>query len=188
MWCRLRGHMTSQYGAYALHAGLARLHAHAHTVGYPHARTHECARTYKRISNTYCFSKATIIRECASVLRYTYIACLFTNSLFSAVSFGAGSSFFNVRLGVPHTAYVSNTCWCLDVPTAEHRRVSIISGTFKLLIWLKLSDLVHWQFCALFRLGLCVLMFKHAQRKMQWWKTCLYLELMYSVIRSRWVL
>jgi hypothetical protein len=31
--------VTSQYGAYALHAGVARLHAHAHASGYPHART-----------------------------------------------------------------------------------------------------------------------------------------------------
>ena len=69
-------HMTSQYGAYALHAGLARLHtltyshAHAHTAGYQHARTH------RSISNTYCFSMARIIRERTSMLRYTYINCL----------------------------------------------------------------------------------------------------------------
>ena len=45
-------------------------HAHAHTVGYQHARTH------RAISNTYCFSMATMIRELASMLLYTYIACL----------------------------------------------------------------------------------------------------------------
>ena len=43
--------MTSQYGAYALHAGLAKLHehahAHAHAPGYPHyARTHARTRMH----------------------------------------------------------------------------------------------------------------------------------------------
>ena len=40
--------------------------------GYMHARTH------RQICNTYCFSTATITRERASLLRYTYIACLVT--------------------------------------------------------------------------------------------------------------
>jgi hypothetical protein len=39
--------------------------------GYMHERT--CTRPG---CNTYCFSTATMIREWASVLRYTYIACL----------------------------------------------------------------------------------------------------------------
>jgi hypothetical protein len=63
--------MTSQYGTYALHAGLARLHA------LFRMHTHAGTRTNRPISNTYCFSPATVIRERASVLRYTYIACLF---------------------------------------------------------------------------------------------------------------
>jgi hypothetical protein len=42
-------------------------HAHAYAPGYPHARTHTL------ISNIYCFSAATVIHECASVLCYTYI-------------------------------------------------------------------------------------------------------------------
>jgi hypothetical protein len=51
--------------------------------GYMHARA--CTRprarartfTFRQIYNTYCFSTATIIRERASVLRYTmYIGCL----------------------------------------------------------------------------------------------------------------
>ena len=52
-----RPQMTSQYGAYAFDAGLARLHVHAraHAPGYPHARTH------RRISNTYSFSTATVV-------------------------------------------------------------------------------------------------------------------------------
>ena len=38
--------ITSQYGAYALHAGLARPHAHAHAPGYlQHARTRTHANT-----------------------------------------------------------------------------------------------------------------------------------------------
>jgi hypothetical protein len=45
-------------------------HAQAHAPKYPHARTH--ARTHI-INNTYCFSTATIIRERASILSYTYI-------------------------------------------------------------------------------------------------------------------
>ena len=58
--------MTSQYGAYALRGGLARL--------YARMRMH--TRTHRPISNTYCFSTATMIRERASLLRYTYIVCL----------------------------------------------------------------------------------------------------------------
>jgi hypothetical protein len=45
-------------------------HAHAHAPEYPHACTHIW------VSNTYCFSTSTIIRERASVLRDTYIVCL----------------------------------------------------------------------------------------------------------------
>jgi hypothetical protein len=62
--------MTSQYGAYALHAVFARLHAHAHTPWHPHTRTHT------EISNTYCFCTATMIREGASLLRYAYMAAV----------------------------------------------------------------------------------------------------------------
>jgi hypothetical protein len=54
--------MTSQYGAYALHAGLARLHA--------------LVRIHAPLCNNYCFSTAIINRELASMLRYTYIAAL----------------------------------------------------------------------------------------------------------------
>jgi hypothetical protein len=74
--------MTSQYGTYALHAGLVRLHAcmrmHAPTRSCTHiqSRKHAHACTHRSISNTYCFSTATMIRETASMLRFTYIACL----------------------------------------------------------------------------------------------------------------
>jgi hypothetical protein len=68
--------MTSQYGAYALRVGLARLHArmHMHT---PMRRAPTRTHAHRQICNTYCFSTATVIRERASLLRYTYIACLF---------------------------------------------------------------------------------------------------------------
>jgi hypothetical protein len=39
--------MTSQYGAYALHAGCTYAHAHAHEPEYPAARSH------RPVSNTY---------------------------------------------------------------------------------------------------------------------------------------
>jgi hypothetical protein len=38
--------MTSQHGAYALHAGLARLHAQAHAPGCQHASTHAQTNMY----------------------------------------------------------------------------------------------------------------------------------------------
>ena len=75
---KLGPQMTSQYDAYVFHAGLARLHAwyahaHAHAPGYPmHARMH----AHTPISNTYCFSTATVIRERGSLLRRSYIAPL----------------------------------------------------------------------------------------------------------------
>ena len=59
--------MTSKYGAYALHAGLARLHALIRMLTPTHSGIHMHARTY-----TYCFSTATMIRERPSMLRYTH--------------------------------------------------------------------------------------------------------------------
>ena len=49
------------------------------TYGHTHApahRYHTHACMYRPISNTYCFSTATMIRERASMLSYTYIVCL----------------------------------------------------------------------------------------------------------------
>ena len=72
--------LTSQYGAYAFHAGLPWLHARTrmHTpkrpVTHMHARTY--TRTHRPISNTYGFYTATMIRESVSELRYTYIVPL----------------------------------------------------------------------------------------------------------------
>jgi hypothetical protein len=56
-----RPQMTSQYGA-SIYL-LDKQH-------YTHTR--------RKISNNYCFSTATMVRQRASVLRYTYIACLVT--------------------------------------------------------------------------------------------------------------
>ena len=73
--------MASQYGAYALRAGLASLYARMrmHTPTRP--GTHMHARTSKHVHTDqyvifHCFSTATKIRERASILRYTFIACL----------------------------------------------------------------------------------------------------------------
>jgi hypothetical protein len=65
--------MTSQYGAYVLLDKRGYMHTRASTR--PRARAHACACERTHIC-TYSFSTATIIRERASVLRYTYIGCL----------------------------------------------------------------------------------------------------------------
>jgi hypothetical protein len=46
-------------------------HAHAHEPGHTHARL----ITHKQICNT-AFPRQQSLRECVSMLRYTYIACL----------------------------------------------------------------------------------------------------------------
>ena len=60
----------SQYGVYALHAGKARLHAHAHAPG-----THTHAHTDQYVILIACLQQQWL-RERATMLRYTYIACL----------------------------------------------------------------------------------------------------------------
>ena len=73
--------MTSQYGAYALHAGLARLYARMrmHTPTRPgthmHARTRKHAHTDKYVI-LIVFPQQQWFRERALKLRYTYIAWL----------------------------------------------------------------------------------------------------------------
>jgi hypothetical protein len=74
--------MTLQYGAYKLHAGYAKLHAHMrmHTPTRPGTRMHARAFTHTqtRICNSYLLLfHGNNDSECASVWRYTYIACLF---------------------------------------------------------------------------------------------------------------
>jgi hypothetical protein len=71
--------MTSQYGAYALmldKQGYIQVRACARPHARKRARAPSLARTHRPISKTSCFSSATMIRERASVLRHTYIACL----------------------------------------------------------------------------------------------------------------
>jgi hypothetical protein len=56
-------------------------HAYAHVPEHPHASTHARARTHtntrRQTCITYCFFTEKMIRQRASVLRYTFIACLF---------------------------------------------------------------------------------------------------------------
>ena len=75
--------MTSQYAAYALRAGLPRLHARMGMHTPTRLGTHIHARTHRPISNTHCFSTAAMIRERASILRYTHITCLVIYHRFS---------------------------------------------------------------------------------------------------------
>ena len=49
-------------------------HPHTHARAYTH--THAHTHTQRQTCNSDCFSTATTIRERASVLRYTYIACV----------------------------------------------------------------------------------------------------------------
>jgi hypothetical protein len=83
-----RPQMTSQNGAYALRAGLARLYAcmRMHTPTRPgthmHARTHALRKHTDQYVILIAFSQQQWFREHASMLRYTYIACLFNNVLY----------------------------------------------------------------------------------------------------------
>jgi hypothetical protein len=73
--------MTSQYGAYALDAGLARLHARMRMPTLTRQGTHIHARTRKHAhTDQYvvliAFPLQQWFRGRASILRYTCIACL----------------------------------------------------------------------------------------------------------------
>jgi hypothetical protein len=71
--------MTSQYGAYALYAGLARLCARMrmHTFTRPgthmNARMHAQACTHRPICNAYCFSTATMVSR---LIVTSYVHCV----------------------------------------------------------------------------------------------------------------
>ena len=73
--------MTSQYGAYALHAGLARLYARMrmHTPTRPgihmHARKRKHAHTDQYVMFIAC-PRQQWFSERTSVLRYKHIVCL----------------------------------------------------------------------------------------------------------------
>ena len=85
-----RPQMTTRHGAYALHAGKTRLHAHPHAYAPGNSRAPTRAQTnthtHTEICNTYCFSMATMIRKRVSMLRYTYIAALVFCLIFTVCS------------------------------------------------------------------------------------------------------
>jgi hypothetical protein len=73
--------MTSQYGAYAFRAGSARLHARMrkHTPTRPGTHMHERTRKHAHTDQyviLIAFPQQQWFRECALLLRYTYIGCL----------------------------------------------------------------------------------------------------------------
>jgi hypothetical protein len=110
--------MTSQHGAYALHAVLARLHARMRMHMPTHPGTHTNASTRRPISNTYCFFTATMIGECASVLCHTYIAPLVhslqahsarTNK--NKMCFSSNTTLFALQYSNLHTNCSFFLCW-----------------------------------------------------------------------------
>jgi hypothetical protein len=80
--------ITSQYDAYALRVGLARLYARMRL----HTRTHAHTDQYVIL----LFHSNNSFRECATVLRYTYIGLLFEIAKACHISHG-------------HSALVSET-------------------------------------------------------------------------------
>ena len=78
-WAETEGpQMTSQYGAYALSAGLAKLQARMrnYTPTRPSTRMHAHACTHRPIFNTYCFSTATMV-SWTSLNITLYVHCLY---------------------------------------------------------------------------------------------------------------
>jgi hypothetical protein len=78
--------MTSQYGAYALRAGLVRIYTRMRTYTptrpgtHMHARTNAQACARRPICNTYCFSTAMISWTRLSVTLYVQcLSCLWCN-------------------------------------------------------------------------------------------------------------
>jgi hypothetical protein len=72
--------MTSQYGAFALRAGLARLHAlmRMHTPTRPHTHMHARKRKHAHTDQyvmLIAFPLQQWFRERTSALRYMYIVC-----------------------------------------------------------------------------------------------------------------
>ena len=67
-------------------------HAYAQASVYLHARTHAHVCTHRPISNTYCFTTATMIRERASMLRCASLRVLFVWRYFQNVT-GARARF-----------------------------------------------------------------------------------------------
>ena len=96
--------MKSQYGAYTLRAGLARLYAHAHAPRYPHACTHAQAYTHRPICNTYCFStKTMVLKMCLNVTLYVH--CL---SCYLFIYFFTGFEHWHFK----HCKRLLRCMWC----------------------------------------------------------------------------
>jgi hypothetical protein len=106
--------------------------------------THAHACTHRPISSTYCFSTATMIRERASVLRYTYIVCLVSSRLYSLTKTDSsvctvGSSLVNYfEPGLHHACLVNPQCrtsWTTStafISMVKFKTYVAILGTFYL--------------------------------------------------------
>jgi hypothetical protein len=91
-----KGPHTSQHGAYALHAGLARLHAliRVHTLTQPRTNMH--ARTHRSISNIYCFSTAIMVSR--TPLNVTlHVHCVLLIVKLTLVNALAHSAIFSIQ-------------------------------------------------------------------------------------------
>ena len=83
MWWRLKGHRGPH--------DMAHTRSMLEKQGYMlvRARTGPRARvptrTHRQISNSYCFFTATVFRKRASMLRYTYTACIVADCFFSFI-------------------------------------------------------------------------------------------------------
>ena len=97
--------MTSQHGAYALHAGLARLQTlmRMHTPTRPSTHT----PTHTHINNTYCFSTVTMV-SWTRVSVALYVHCL---SCSYFISFGSiGSRDYGLLVVVSDSRWTHCTC------------------------------------------------------------------------------
>jgi hypothetical protein len=103
-----------------------RTHAHTHVPGHTHTRAR--VYTHKQVRNTYCLSSATMFRERASVLRYTYIACLLiiVSGLFAITSLSVCTSWFHKSHLRFHILAWVCVCACachfsvVSIPSALH--------------------------------------------------------------------
>jgi hypothetical protein len=92
------GPQMSQYGTYALRAGLVRLyelmrmHTPKRPITYMQARTRKHAHTDQYVI-LIAFPQQQLFRKCSSVLHYTYIACLVMTYYESQL---LGKTFFDV--------------------------------------------------------------------------------------------
>jgi hypothetical protein len=129
IWCRPRGHKWRHNMAHTRcvldYQGY--MHVCASTcprvrvTARTHASAHAC--THWPRSNTYCFSTATVIRERASVWRYTYIACLVTcysKSCIRRTSQPASYISTTVHQAICNTVCMAYEMW-VELPCAMRR-------------------------------------------------------------------